>query len=76
MKNWLNSLSRGAALMAGLMMLAILLTLWVAVRSAKIIAAILLTLFAGLAITTAFMVGHHNAGRRLGPAGGLVASSS
>jgi MFS transporter, FSR family, fosmidomycin resistance protein len=29
-----------------------------------------------LAITTAFMVGHHNAGRRLGPAGGLVASSS
>jgi FSR family fosmidomycin resistance protein-like MFS transporter len=29
-----------------------------------------------LAITTAFVVGHHNAGRRFGPAGGLVASSS
>jgi len=36
-----------AGLMAGLMMFAILLTLWVAVRSVKIIAAILLTLFAG-----------------------------
>jgi len=45
-----------AGLMAGLMMLAILLTLWVAVRSAKIIAAILLTLFAGLAITTALAI--------------------
>src|SRR3984893_10834599 len=29
-----------------------------------------------LAITTAFVVGHNNAGRRLGPAGGLVASGS
>lgn len=45
-----------AGLMAGLMMLAILLTLWVAVRSVKIIAAILLTLFAGLAITTALAI--------------------
>jgi len=45
-----------AGLMAGLMMFAILLTLWVAVRSAKIIAAILLTLFAGLAITTALAI--------------------
>src|SRR6266566_2855402 len=45
-----------AGLMAGLMMLAILLTLWLAVRSAKIIAAILLTLFAGLAITTALAI--------------------
>jgi hopanoid biosynthesis associated RND transporter like protein HpnN len=45
-----------AGLMAGLMMLAILLTLWVAVRSTKIVFAILLTLFAGLAITTALAV--------------------
>jgi uncharacterized protein len=45
-----------AGLMAGLMMSAILLTLWVAVRSVKIIAAILLTLFAGLAITTALAI--------------------
>ena len=45
-----------AGLMAGLMMLAILLTLWIAVRSVKIIAAILLTLFAGLAITTALAI--------------------
>src|SRR5258706_7556553 len=45
-----------AGLMAGLMTLAILLTLWVAVRSAKIIAAILLTLLAGLAITTALAI--------------------
>jgi MFS transporter, FSR family, fosmidomycin resistance protein len=29
-----------------------------------------------LAITTAFVVGHKNAGRRFGPAGGLVASGS
>jgi MFS transporter, FSR family, fosmidomycin resistance protein len=29
-----------------------------------------------LAITTAFVVGHKNAGRRLGPAGNLVASGS
>lgn len=29
-----------------------------------------------LAITTAFVVGHNNAGRRFGPAGGLVTSSS
>src|SRR5262245_58812429 len=41
-------------LLIALMMLAILLMLWLAVRSPKIIAAILLTLFAGLAITTAF----------------------
>jgi uncharacterized protein len=45
-----------AGLMAGLMMLAILLTLWIAVRSVKIIFAILLTLFAGLAITTALAI--------------------
>ena len=45
-----------AGLMAGLMMVAILLTLWVAVRSAKIIFAILLTLVAGLAITTALAI--------------------
>ena len=50
------TLADRAGLMAGLMMLAILLTLWVAVRSAKIIAAILLTLFAGLAITTALAI--------------------
>jgi uncharacterized protein len=42
-----------AALMASLMFAAILLMLWLAVRSPKIMAAILATLFAGLLITTA-----------------------
>ncbi len=40
-------------LLIALMMSAILLMLWLAVRSPKIIVAILVTLFAGLAITTA-----------------------
>jgi hopanoid biosynthesis associated RND transporter like protein HpnN len=47
------TLTDRAALMATLMMSAILATLWAAVRSAKIVAAILITLFIGLAITTA-----------------------
>ena len=47
------TLTDRAALMATLMISAILATLWAAVRSAKIVAAILITLFAGLAITTA-----------------------
>src|SRR5262245_10537369 len=57
------TLTDRAALMATLMMSAILATLWAAVRSAKIVAAILLTLFAGLAITTAIglaVVGRFN----------------
>lgn len=47
------TLTDRAALMATLMMSAILATLWAAVRSAKIVAAILVTLLTGLAITTA-----------------------
>ena len=47
------TLTDRAALMATLMMSAILATLWAAVRSARIVAAILITLFVGLAITTA-----------------------
>jgi hopanoid biosynthesis associated RND transporter like protein HpnN len=47
------TLTDRAALMATLMMSAILATLWAAVRSAKIVAAILITLLTGLAITTA-----------------------
>jgi predicted RND superfamily exporter protein len=47
------TLTDRAPLMATLMMSAILATLWAAVRSAKIVAAILITLFTGLAITTA-----------------------
>ena len=57
------TLTDRAALMATLMMSAILATLWAAVRSAKIVAAILITLFAGLAITTAIglaVVGRFN----------------
>ena len=42
-----------AGLMVALMMTAILVTLWFAVRSMKIVAAILLTLIAGLALTAA-----------------------
>jgi uncharacterized protein len=47
------TLAERAALIAALMLSAILLTLWLAVRSAKIIVAILITLFAGFALTTA-----------------------
>ena len=47
------TLAERAALIATLMLSAILLTLWLAVRSVKIIAAILMTLFAGFALTTA-----------------------
>lgn len=47
------TLTDRAALMAGLMVTAIFLMLWAAVRSMKIIAAILVTLFAGLAVSTA-----------------------
>jgi len=57
------TLTDRAALMATLMMSAILATLWAAVRSAKIVAAILFTLVVGLAITTAIgllVVGRFN----------------
>jgi len=57
------TLTDRAALMATLMMSAILATLWAAVRSKRIIAAILITLFTGLAITTALglaVVGRFN----------------
>ena len=57
------TLTDRAALMATLMMSAILATLWAAVRSAKIVAAILITLFTGLVITTAIglaVVGRFN----------------
>ena len=57
------TLTDRAVLMVTLMMSAILATLWAAVRSAKIVAAILITLFAGLAITTAIglaVVGRFN----------------
>jgi len=47
------TLTDRAALMATLMMSAILATLWAAVRSAKIVASILITLLTGLALTTA-----------------------
>jgi len=47
------TLTERAVPMAVLMMSAILLTLWAAVRSARIVAAILITLFTGLAVTTA-----------------------
>jgi hopanoid biosynthesis associated RND transporter like protein HpnN len=47
------TLTDRAALMTALMVSAILLMLWLAVRSLKIMAGILVTLFAGLAITTA-----------------------
>src|SRR4029079_8710240 len=51
------------ALMATLMIAAILATLWAAVRSAKIVAAILITMIAGLAMTSAIglaVVGRFN----------------
>jgi hopanoid biosynthesis associated RND transporter like protein HpnN len=48
------TLTDRAALMATLMISAILLMLWLAVRSVRIMAAILVTLLAGLAATTAF----------------------
>jgi hopanoid biosynthesis associated RND transporter like protein HpnN len=57
------TLTDRAVLMTTLMMSAILTTLWAAVRSAKIVAAILITLFTGLAITTAMglaVVGRFN----------------
>ena len=57
------TLTDRAALMTTLMMSAILTTLWAAVRSAKIVTAILITLFTGLAITTAIglaVVGRFN----------------
>jgi hypothetical protein len=57
------TLTDRAALMATLMMSAILATLWAAVRSAKIVVAILVTLLTGLAITTAIglaVVGRFN----------------
>ena len=47
------TLADRAALMGAAMMLAVLATLWLAVRSFKIIACILVTLFVGLAITMA-----------------------
>ena len=47
------TLAERAALIAVLMLSAILLTLWLAVRSVKIIAAILLTLFSGFVLTSA-----------------------
>jgi uncharacterized protein len=47
------TLAERAALLTALMVLAILVTLWLAVRSAKIMLAILVTLFAGLTITMA-----------------------
>jgi hopanoid biosynthesis associated RND transporter like protein HpnN len=48
-----GSLTERARLMATLMMLAVLGTLWFAVRSARLIFAILLTVFVGLTLTTA-----------------------
>lgn len=48
-----STLTDRAALMAILMIAAILATLWAAVRSARIVAAILITMLAGLAITSA-----------------------
>ena len=48
-----GTLAERAWLMGGAMMLAVLATLWLAVRSFRIIACILITLFAGLAITMA-----------------------
>lgn len=47
------SLTERARLMATLMMLAVLTMLWIALRSVRLIFAVLLTVFAGLAITTA-----------------------
>ncbi|MBS0469801.1 MAG: MMPL family transporter [Proteobacteria bacterium] len=47
------TLAERAWLMGAAMMIAVLATLWLAVRSFKIIGAILITLFAGLAITMA-----------------------
>lgn len=48
-----GSLTHRARLMATLMMLAVLAMLWFALRSPRLIFAVLLTVFAGLAITTA-----------------------
>ena len=49
----LASLAKGVDLIAGLALAAILLMLWLAVRSARLIAAILVTMFIGLAAATA-----------------------
>lgn len=48
-----GSLAERARLMATLMMIAVLAMLWLALRSARLIFAVLLTVFTGLAITTA-----------------------
>lgn len=48
------SLGENIGLILSLMMAAVLLMLWLAVKSVRIIAAILVTLFIGLTITTAF----------------------
>ncbi|HYM17409.1 MAG TPA: MMPL family transporter [Micropepsaceae bacterium] len=57
------TLTDRAALMSVLMISAILLMLWFAVRSLKIMTAILVTLFAGLAVTTTLgllLIGQYN----------------
>ncbi len=48
------SLKENIGLILALMMAAVLLMLWMAVQSSRIIAAILITLFIGLTVTTAF----------------------
>ncbi len=48
-----GSLAQNAGLIASLMLIAILAMLWIAVRSKRIVASILVTTFAGLAITSA-----------------------
>lgn len=48
------SLGENIGLILSLMMAAVLLMLWLAVKSVRIIAAILMTLFIGLTVTTAF----------------------
>ncbi|HEY1614399.1 MAG TPA: MMPL family transporter [Rhizomicrobium sp.] len=58
-----NTITERARLMATLMMLGVLAMLWFAVHSVRLILAILFTVFAGLAITTAiglFAVGSFN----------------